>query len=164
MKQYTYKGRIYSVVKCVKEDIPSHIERVYSYWTDDKVDIEEQTSLLLNCINNGRAIKLIDSTNRTQAVIYFLQVKDGEITSHLLWTRSKKLFAILAYYLRTHLNVAKVFFMPHSKTFIPFEFMVTPQSIRRFHSHNMPLIIDLFSANNRELGYALIRDGIVEEL
>ena len=46
MKQYTYKGRIYSVVKCVKEDIPSHIERVSSYWTADGVDVEQQTRLL----------------------------------------------------------------------------------------------------------------------
>ena len=46
MKQYTCKGRIYSVVKCVKEDIPSHIERVSSYWTADGVDVEQQTQLL----------------------------------------------------------------------------------------------------------------------
>ena len=32
MKQYKYKSRIYSIVNCKVEDIPSHVERVSSYW------------------------------------------------------------------------------------------------------------------------------------
>lgn len=162
MKQYKYQGRIYSIVDCKVEDIPSHIERVSSYWPSEI--IEDQTETLKDCIENGIAIQLINDKGKPQAVIYCLPIKEQEVKSHLLWIRSKRLFAILAWHLRTYLDISKVVFMPHSKDFIPFEFMVTPASIRRFHSHNMPLIIDLFSPENRELGYALIREGIVQEM
>ena len=162
MKQYRYKGRIYSIVNCKVEDIPSHVERVSSYWPVEM--LEDQIDSLKDCIENGTAIQLVSDKGKPQAVIYCLPIKEQELKSHLLWTRSKKLLAILAWHLRTHLDISKIYFMPHSKDFIPFEFMVTPQSIRRFHSHNMPLVIDLFSPTNRELGYALIREGVVQEV
>ena len=162
MKQYKYKGRIYSIVNCKDEDIPSHVERVSSYWPIEIV--EDQIESLKDCIENGIAIQLVSDKGKAQAIIYCLPIREQEVKSHLLWVRSKKLFAILAWHLRTYLDISKISFMPHRKDFIPFEFMVTPQSIRRFHSHNMPLMVDLFSANNREFGYALIRDGIVQEL
>ena len=164
MKQYKYRNRIYTVTNCTNEDIPSHIERVSSYWLTSNVNVKEQTELLETCVKEGIAIKLVNDKNITQCAIYCLHLKEGEVKSHLLWTKSKKLFTMLAWYLRTHLDIAKIFFMPHNNTYIPFEFMVTPQSIRRFHSHNAPLVIDLFSSVNYELGYALIRDNIVQEL
>ena len=152
MKQYTYKGRIYSVVKCVKEDIPSHIERVSSYWLADNVDFTEQTRLLEDCINRGIALQLLNDKGKVQAVIYGLWLKCDDIKSHLLWIRSKKLFTILAWYLRQHVYIKNIYFMPHSKSSIPFEFLVKPLSIRRFYSHNAPLVIDLYSSNNQLMG------------
>ena len=166
MKQYTYKGRIYSVVKCVKEDIPSHIERVSSYWTADGVDIEQQAQLLEDCINNGIALQLVNDKGNTQAVIYGLWMKCDDIKSHLLWIRSKKLFAILAWYLREHAYIKNIYFMPHSKSLIPFEFLVKPMSIRRFYSHNAPLVIDLYSPDNQLMGTPIgvgLLDGTIKE-
>lgn len=162
MKQYKYKDRIYSVVNCSYDDIPSHVERVSSYWP---VEVREgQVNLLKECVERGMAKQVINDKNITQAVIYCLPVRDTEVTSHLLWAKGKRMLAILAWYLRVHLDIAKIYFMPHSKDFIPFEFMVEPYSIRSFHSHNTPLLIDLFTTKNREFGYALIRDGIVQEI
>ena len=167
MKQYAYKGRIYSVVKCVKEDIPSHIERVSSYWTADGVDVEQQTRLLEDCINNGIALQLVNDKGSTQAVIYGLWLKCDDIKSHLLWIRSKKLFTILAWYLREHAYIRNIYFMPHSKSLIPFEFLVKSMSIRRFYSHNAPLAIDLYSSDNQLMGTPIalgLRDGAIKEL
>ena len=77
MKQYTYKGRIYSVVKCVKEDIPSHVERVSSYWPVEI--LEDQIESLKDCIENGIAIQLVNDKGKAQAIIYCLPVKEGEV-------------------------------------------------------------------------------------
>ena len=164
MKQYKYKGRLYSIVNCKVEDIPSHVERVSSYWDTNQVDVTQQIKYLTQCIQSGLAKKLIDDKGRLQVVIYCMHIRDTEVSSHLLWARSKKLLAIMSWYLREHQDIAVIYFTPHSKDFIPFEFIVAPHSIRSFHSHDTPLMIDLFSETSREFGYSLIRDGIVEEL
>jgi hypothetical protein len=167
MKQYTYKGRIYSVVKCVKEDIPSHIERVSSYWTASNVDIEQQTKLLEDCIDNGIALQLLNDKGKVQAVIYGLWLRNDNVKSHLLWIRSKKLFTILAWYLRQHLYIRNIYFMPHNKSFIPFEFLVKIASIKSFYSHNTPLIIDLYSSSNQLMGTPIgegLLQGTIKEI
>ena len=69
MKQYRYKGRLYLVTECTLEDIPSHIERVLSYWTSANVDIKEQTKVLEEAVNNHTAFKVVNDNNNTR--IYF---------------------------------------------------------------------------------------------
>ena len=167
MKQYIYKGKTYSIIKCIKEDIPSHIERVSSYWLTDNVDIQQQTVLLEECINKGLALQLINDKDKVQAVIYGLWIKGDDVKSHLLWMRSKKLFSILALYLRQHMYIRSIYFMPHGKSIIPFEFLVKPMSIRRFHSHNTPLVIDLYSSSNQLMGTPIaegLLKGSIKEL
>ena len=57
MKQYRYKGRIYLVTECTLEDIPSHIERVLSYWKSTNTDIDEQIKLLQNAVQHQIHLK-----------------------------------------------------------------------------------------------------------
>lgn len=163
MKQYQYKGRTYSIVRCTKEDIPSHIERVSSYWIKESVDMTIQLMLLHECIKEGLCLQLVNDKGSTQAVIYSNYCGYDNVTSHLLWIRSKRMFAILGWYLRQHSKIRNIFFMPHTKDYIPFEFVVKPMSIRKFYTHNTPLVIDLYSTYNHNVGLDLLEKGIVEE-
>lgn len=151
MKQYDYKGRIYLVTNCTLEDIPSHIERVLSYWETANVDVEEQTAALEKAVNEGTAFKLVDDNDELQAVIYYTTLKRHKGQSNLLWFKDKRMFAILCYYLRLTANMHFIYFLPHTKDFIPFQFIVQDNSIRHFHSHGTPLEINLYSKKSQYL-------------
>ena len=151
MKQYEYKGRIYSVVNCTMEDIPSHIERVSSYWESANVDIQEQTKLLEQAINENTAFKLIDDEDTSKAFIYCIMMGDNEAQSNLMWLEDKRMFAMLCYYLRLTANIHIIYFKPHTKDYIPFEFVVQDSSIRSFHNNDTPLKIDLYSTKSTKL-------------
>ena len=151
MKQYDYKGRIYSVTNCELNDIPSHIERVNHYWDMTNVDIEEQTRLLVKAVEAGTAYKVINDKGISKSVIYCNKMKRHEVQSNLLWLRDKLVFSILCYYLRLTANIHTIYFKPHTKDFIPFEFVVNDLSIRLFHSHDYPLKIDLYSAKSDKI-------------
>ena len=151
MKQYDYKGRIYSVTNCELKDIPSHIERVYQYWDIANVNLDEQTKLLEEAVKNNTAYKVIDDKDITKSVIYCNKIKRHEVQSNLLWLRDKRMFSILCYYLRLRANIHTIYFKPHTKTFIPFEFVVNDLSIRLFHSHDYPLKIDLYSKKSEDI-------------
>lgn len=151
MKQYIYQGNIYSIAYCTLEDIPSHIERVLSYWESTNVDLDKQRALLEEAINNQTAFKLVDANNNTMAVIYYIAITYDSGQSNLLWFKDKRMFAMLCYFLRLGANIHYIYFMPHSKNFIPFEFVVQDRSIRLFHSHNQPLKIDLYSRKSQML-------------
>ena len=60
MKQYNYNNKIYTVTNCTLEDIPSHIERVLSYWKSTNTDINQQIELLQNAVKSNTAFKVID--------------------------------------------------------------------------------------------------------
>lgn len=151
MKQYEYQGNIYSISNCTLEDIPSHIERVLSYWESSNVNVDEQRTLLEKAVNEGTAFKLVDEQDKTMAVIYYSKITFDSGQSNLLWFKDKRMFAMLCYFLRLGANIHYIYFMPHSKDYIPFEFVVQDSSIRLFHSHNQPLKIDLYSRKSQIL-------------
>ena len=152
MKQYNYNNKIYTVTNCTLEDIPSHIERVLSYWTSANVDIKEQTKVLEEAVNNHAAFKVVNDNNETEAAIYFINMNNKHIVqSNLLFLNDKRMFAILCYYLRLTANIHKIYFKPHTKDFIPFKFIVNDSSIKLFHSHDKPLEIDLYSKKSQIL-------------
>ena len=151
MEQYIYQGNIYSIVNCTLEDIPSHIERVLSYWESTNVDLDKQRTLLEEAVINQTAFKLVDENNNTMAVIYYIKMTYDSGQSNLLWFKDKRMFAMLCYFLRLGVNIHYIYFMPHSKDYITFEFIVQDRSIRLFHSHNQPLKIDLYSRKSQML-------------
>lgn len=140
-----YKGKIYSVVECTLEDIPSHIERVFSYWDSAGVDITEQTSLLRKAVENHTAFKVINEEGITEAAIYYEHIYLQSVTSYYLWFKDKRMFAILCYFLRMRKYLHYIYFLPHTKNYIPFEFVVDLDSIKAFHINGSPLRIDLTS-------------------
>lgn len=147
--QYNYDNNIYTVSNCTYEDIPSHIERVLSYWKD--TDIDKQKELLTIAINSNTAYKLVDINNISKSMIYCVPLQKQTVMSNLFWFENKRMLAMLAYYLTTSTNISKILFMPHTKDRIPFSFLVEDTSIRLFHSHNTPLEVDLHSKKSMML-------------
>lgn len=157
-------GKIYSVVPCTLEDIPFHTERVLSYWKETDVNIEEQIEYLAKSIESNKAFKLINDSNTELVIIYCNELKRQVMQSNLLWIKSKTFFSILSYHLRQYENIRVIQFKPHSKNYIPFEFILNDSSIRAFYSHNAPLIIDLYSRNNQLLYENYFKAFNVEEV
>lgn len=151
MHQFRYQGSIYSIARCTLDDIPSHIERVLSYWKSTNTDVELQRASLEKAVNENTAFKLVDANNSTMAVIYYTKISPESGQSTLLWIKDKRMFAMLCYFLRLGANIHYIYFMPHSKSYIPFAFVVQDASIRLFHSHNQPLKIDLYSRKSQLL-------------
>lgn len=151
MKQFLFNNNPYTVATCVFQDIPSHIEKVLSYWTKANVNIDEQQLALEQAVDEQTAWKVIDSNNIIHAVIYCNMLNNRDAISNLLWFENKRMFAILSYFLRLTANIQHIYFLPHTKDFIPFKFIVQDSSIRLFHSHNEPLEIDLYSKKSQKL-------------
>ena len=151
MDKYMYKSKVYSVVECTLEDIPSHIERVFSYWQSANVNITEQTSLLEKAVANHTAYKVINDNGDTEAAIYYEHTHLQSVMSYYLWFKDKRMFAILCYFLRMRKYLHYIYFLPHVKNYIPFEFIVDDDSIRAFHLNGTPLRIDLTSKKSNYL-------------
>lgn len=150
-KQYELNSLIYTVTNCTHEDIPFHIERVLPYWTQDGADIDEQQLLLEQAVDSQTAWKVIDEQGNSHAAMYCIMLNIRNAMSNLLWFENKRFFAMLCYHLREKEELQYIYFLPHSKTFIPFKFIVQDFSIRLFHSHDEPLQIDLFSTKAMNL-------------
>ena len=148
MKQYEFDNQIYSVVTCTENDIPSHVERVLSYWAN--ADIKEQIQALEQAVASKTAWKLVDENSETKSVVYCNMLNKRDAMSNLLWLADKRMFAMLCYYLRLTANIQHIYFLPHSNH-IPFRFIVQESSIRLFHSHGTPLEIDLYSKKSQKL-------------
>ena len=157
-------SKVYSVVPCTFEDIPSHTERVLSYWKDDSVNIEEQIELLNKSIESNKSFKLINENNIELVTIYCNELKRQVMQCNLQWIKSKTFFSILSYHLRQYENIRVIQFKPHSKNCIPFEFILNSSSIRTFYSHNTPLAIDLYSRNSQLLYDNYFKAFSVEEV
>lgn len=151
MQQFEYKGRIYTVTNCTKEDIPSHIERVLSYWQDCHVNVEEQKEALKEAVENNTAFKVVNDLGEDEASIYYIRENPWTGISNLLFFNNKRVFVILGYYLRIFICLTNIYFLPHTKNYIPFEFIVEDSSIRLFHSDGTPLEIDLYSKKSQML-------------
>ena len=162
-KQYRFDNRIYTVTNCTKDDIPFHTERVLSYWTSCNVDIEAQISALNQSVDESTAFKVLNDSGETEATIYC--IRNGKYyQSNMLWFNNKRMFAILCYYMRLTANILIIKFKPHSKDFIPFEFIVQDSSIRLFHSDDLPLEINLYSTKSDRLYELHFKKFNIEEL
>jgi len=150
--KYSFEGRVYSVISCTKEDIPSHTERVLSYWESAKVNISTQIKLLEKCIEQGTAYKVVDDEGKDRAGIYYIARKGLQSGDcYYMFLDNKRMLAILCYYLRMRVCLDTLYFLPHTKGFIPFRFLVDESSIRDFNCYGFPLEIKLSSQKSRYL-------------
>lgn len=150
-KQYDFNGRIYTVVACTKSDIPSHTERVLSYWEDTGTSISTQHKLLEKCIEADTAYKVVDDTGKSMSGIYLDMTSINTANCYFMFLVNKRMLAILFYYLRLTVNLYSVSFKPHDKKYIPFQFLLTESNIRMFRSLDKPLTIGVCSKRSQIL-------------
>ena len=162
--RYEYKGKIYTIEHCTKEDIPSHIERVSSYWKDYGVDFDAQTELLEESVEGGNAYKLVDTDDNLYACAYLLPVEPEIAQAVLGWFHTKVAYAIGCFFVRTALGLRIITLMPHTTNFIPYRFTIDENSIRSFHDLGTPLVIRLHDEKNITLYKEKFRDKGVKVL
>lgn len=150
-KQFLFEGRTYSIADCSKDDIPSHTERVLSYWKSANVDVSEQLKLLEKCIESGTAFKVVDDEGKDRAGIYYVPRKVQEGDCYYMFLDNKRMIAMLFFYLRIVECLEALYFMPHTDNFIPFQFLIDKNSIRNFHSYHTPLRISFYSNKSNHL-------------
>ena len=145
MIKYQLRNKIYTVADCLEKEIPSHIERVSSYWQQSDTDTNSQIGYMKDSIANGIAIKCLDDKNKEIATTYGTYYKNSIhlVFGHLLWANSNRALALFIHYGKFIKNVARIFFMPHSMHPVPFEDIVELHSIRLYHKNKATLEINL---------------------
>ena len=152
MSTYEYKNKLYIVSECSIDEIPSHIERVFSYWAKDNTDIQVQKDLMEECITDGIALK-ITSNDMLLGSVYLLHI-DKDTTSYTreddykgiqCFVKTKSAFALLMYHLREKLSVCRILFQPHCMNPVPFGKWLTESSIRNHYSFRIPIIANLYN-------------------
>ena len=143
MQSYRYNDRVYSIKNCTTQDVPSHFERVFSYWAIE--DHKDQLVRMQEAVYCGTAYKLVDKTGETVAFNYYEQISEQEVVGIAMWWKTISLFSIYCYWFKTKTFNKSVFVQPHSMNPVPLEFIVDEQSIRDYWLEGTPLLIDIHS-------------------
>lgn len=151
MLQYMFNNRAYSMLNCTYKDIPSHIERVSLYWKQYNVDIPYQQNMMEDSIDENNAFQLVDSNNECKAYIYLTLYKPTKYKCVVMWFERKIYLSILFYFLKQHKNLHYLYFMPHTKEFIPFRTMLDDMQVKSFIRHGTPIGIDFYSKKSNNL-------------
>lgn len=142
MATYSYRDKLYSIVPCSKKDIPSHIERVLSYWKSTGTDIEKQQKLLEQCVDEGTAIQCI-SNNRCYGCLYWKPLnKDINIT-YFVWFKHGIVLGIGLDYIYKHTPYKKLCYVPHKRDKISYKSLLTNINIYTFFNTDNPITVDL---------------------
>ena len=141
--QYQWKDKIYKLVNCTKEEIPSHSERVLSYWEQAGENPEDHYRAMEISIDSGIAFKVIDNTNKEYLTVYFSYYKDSRqcVLGHVFWTATKFALAMGLHHVKNDLEIASIFIMPLLPNYIPYSFLVDNTSVKLFHAYHQLVII-----------------------
>ena len=146
-KQYQLRGKVYTIADCSESEIPSHLERVSSYWGQYIEDLSTQIPRLKQCIDEGIAVKMLDENDECQLACYLLySPRDRVIVlGQYFWVTSNRCMAMLFHWLKYDKKIAMVFFMPFNMNPVPFQKVVEDKSIRRHNSFHTPLKMDFIN-------------------
>lgn len=143
--QYQLRNKIYTIVDCSENEIPSHLERVSQYWSQLPESIESQIARLKQCIDSNTAIKILDEKNNLSLVCYTIPstLDKTAYIGHMLWTTSNRFIALFFHWLHTHKKVYVISFMPISMNPVPFAKIVEDMSMQRYYNFHTPLKVNL---------------------
>lgn len=143
MVKYLYQNRQYSVDKCSKEDIPSHIERVLSYWESTNTTISYQISLLQSCVEANEAFKVLDDKGETIGCLYWKGISGKEAGVYFCWFKNGLALAIGQDYAYRYSPYQVIYYMPHQRYKLSYKCMLTLPSILTFYKTNLPVPVTL---------------------
>ena len=144
-KQYQLRGKVYTIADCSESEIPSHLERVSSYWGQYIEDLNTQIPRLKQCIDKGIAVKMLDENGECQLICYLSSSPRDKViyNGQCFWVADNRSIAMLAHWLIYDKQVAMVFFMPFNMNPVPFKKIVEDMSMRKHNNFHTPLKIDL---------------------
>ena len=144
MAAYSYRDHIISVVPCSKEDIPSHIERVLSYWESTGTNIDYQKTLLEACVDAGTAVKVLDESGKCLGCSYWKPLENEyEYIMHYLWFKSGTIIGIMIDYAYKHTMCKTLLYVPHQRDRISYASFLTRNNIISFYSKDPAIIVNI---------------------
>ena len=144
MATYSYRDHLISIVPCSKEDIPSHIERVLSYWESTGTSIDCQKTLLEACVDAGSAIKVLDESSKCLGCLYWKPLKnESEYIIHYLWFKNSTIVGIMVDYVYRHTYCKTVMYVPHQRNKISYVKFLTRDNIRSFYSSYPAIVVNI---------------------
>ena len=144
MAAYSYRDHIISVVPCSKEDIPSHIERVLSYWESTGTNIDYQKTLLEACVDAGTAFKIIDENNKCYSCGYWKPIENSDdYLVHYFWFKNGIILGIVLDYVYKYTTCKHVQYVPHQKQRISYASFLTRNNIISFYSNSPVMVVNV---------------------
>lgn len=142
MVTYTYRDKKYSIVPCTLEDIPSHIERVLSYWKNTGTDLARQNELLQECIHANMAYKVI-SDNKTVGCFYCKPITKYIYMDVFTWFKNGIVLAIDLDYVYHYTSMKAVMFLPHQRNRVSYKSLLTKNNLLCYRNSKEPITVDL---------------------
>jgi len=143
MYKYSYRNKIYSIVSCTEKDIPSHTERVLSYWKSTDTDIKKQYQLLESCIKVNTAFKVLDETNNCCGCLYWKPLTKTDYTVYFAWYKNFIIVGIDLDYIYKYTSCQFIYYMPHQRHTLSYKALLTEQNTRIFYNSNEPIKLDI---------------------
>ena len=125
-KQYQLRDKVYTIADCSESEIPSHLERVSSYWSKSIKDLSTQIPRLKQCIDEGIAVKMLDENDECQLICYLLYSPRDRVIAlgQYFWVTNNRCMAMFLHWLKHDKGVAMAFFMPFNMNPVPFKKIV----------------------------------------
>lgn len=133
MVNYFYRNQQYSVVPCSLEDIPSHIERVLSYWETTNTNINTQKFYLEECVKANEAFKVLNDKNESIACLYWKGIDKNKAIAYYCWFKNGLALAIGQDYAYRYFPYEIVYYVPHERTKLHYKCFHTFASALAFH-------------------------------
>lgn len=164
-RKFLLKGKAYFLRECTYEDIPSHLEKVSSYW--EQHGIEFPDSIREACkesVKKKYAFKLISEDDELVAFLYLKRVKVSEFFCLSIYFIRKVFISIIFHHLK-RINIRYLMFTPINTESdeIPFRNMLSKEAIRDYKQNRQFIRIDMYSEHGSQFyKYQYERLGVKE--
>lgn len=169
-RKYLLKDKVYFLKQCTYEDIPSHLERVSSYWEQMGMTLPAlMEDKLKKSVKGGYAYKVVsEDTGECMAFLYLERIDVGQFFCTTMYMVRKVYIAMIFRYLK-RINTRYLFFVPVNHlqedaiTNIPFRNMLSDMEIRIYQATKKYIKIDMNSKqSNTFYKYNYERLGVEE--
>ena len=166
MYKYYYRNTVYTIVPCSKKDIPSHVERVLSYWKSTGTDLHKQYKALEECVNTKKSFKIINNTsNKLIGVCYWRPLNNKGIyqINYLFYTSGIALGIMIDYFWK-HTDAKYDVFLPHQFTRLRNINWMSEKNVRDFYSKRKYTLIDLHNKSLAKIHKRYFIDKNIKEV
>lgn len=143
MVKYNYRDCEYSIVPCILEDIPSHIERVLSYWKSTGTNLNKQYELLEECVYTNTSFKIIKNSTETVGYFYCKPISKRVYMVVFTWFKNGLVLSIGLDYIYRYTSIEYVKFLPHQRNKVSYKSLLTTFNILCYRNSVEPITVDV---------------------